>query len=542
MTRLAKINHPKAWLVRIGTLLFVLFALLWILHIPERPDRVFRAMPENSLLVSEHIDLSGVWRRRFDNPLLVDTLSVCGVRHAEDWAADTNIVWIVRLVSGPRSLIGYSPALGPSARPCWTGASWVGPRGRLLNLMLLTRWIPGVGRLDVTPSGVRYMRLKSRKMQGLYLAFRLRENVLMATLGEDPEAVRHLDERLRLDAPLAPVFRHDQRPWERSGILPHRAWVDPAQSPWPLPLPLGDPLEVDLHTIRHDRLGLTLRRRHVRSGHEPPPPMPALTGRCTAADALAGSTAQALLMLPYETLRTLCTRYLPDLSLPSLADRAGGTEDACLYLSAQPYGGCLLNLAVPALTMLLPWRDDTGPDDVRSMLEQVNAASGLDLRTRVPETPSERRLAVDWLAGRRLRLLAGRESMVAEWYPGWLILGSSAISLAAQRHAVGAAGIAWRSGLERRLSGSTGRLQGYICLDLGATADEARQVLAVYRLATAFGMLPAGAAQQSFVMSLGDALENASRLGTLEGAWGEDAEGGLRLEIELGAKAGVPVE
>ncbi len=523
-----KPSETKRIVTRWLGIVFGLLALVWLFHIPERPDRVFRAMPENSLLVSEHIDLSGVWRERFDNPLLIDTLSHCGLRHAEDWAADTNIVWIVRLVSGPRSLIGFSPALGPSGKPSWTGASWVGLRGRLLNLMLLTRWIPGVGRLSVTPSGVRYMRLKSRSTQGLFLAFALRENILLATLGEDPEAVRHLDERVRRDAPLAPIFRDDRQPWERSGTAPHRAWVDPVQAPWTLPW--RDPVEIGLHVIEPRRLSLELRRRAKNVATSP---LPVLAGRCQAADTLAVGAAHAMVMLPYDVLRTLSARYLEGMDLPPLRNRAGGKEDACLYLTSNPYSGRIMNLAVPALTLLMPWHDRANAEDVTALLDRLNAAAGVSLRARPPEPPRERRLTIDWLIkGRPSRFLSGNEGMVAEWHPGWLTFCSSGASLDAQRDVVIEGGVDGSGGLKRKLAAASSGLQGYGRIDLGATIGELRQILAVYRLATAFGMLKVTDEEQRLVDRMADWMKKADRLGTLEAAWWrDDAWQSLALEL-----------
>ena len=59
------------------------------------------------------------------------------------------------------------------------------------------------------------------------------------------------------DAAPAPLFAADPQPWRRTGEWPHRAWVDPAASPVPLPPGLvRGPLEVRLRTITAQRLSL----------------------------------------------------------------------------------------------------------------------------------------------------------------------------------------------------------------------------------------------------------------------------------------------
>ncbi|MDD5707248.1 MAG: hypothetical protein PHR35_15095 [Kiritimatiellae bacterium] len=528
-------NRLSRRLIRLGLALLALAALLWLLHIPERKDRVFRAMPENSLMVSEHLDLAKVWRERLDNPMVLDAMSGAGMREAPDWMSDTNIVWIVRLVSGPRSLIGWSPALGPSGSPCWTAASWVGLRGRLLNLMLLTRWIPGVGRLQTTPSGVRYLKLKSKKTRGLKLAFALRENVLMSTLGVDPDSVRTLEWRFVNDAPLAPLFRCDPQPWKRTGSMPHRAWVDPAISP--VPLPADGPLEVGLREAGREHLDMIVRWPSKHGATAPASEAAALAGRCTAATALAGNSASGLLMLPYTTAQRLAQRHLPGVRLYEPSARADEREDVCLYLCSQPYGGRLFNLAVPSLTLLLPWADVTDPArTAANLVIQLNAALDVNLTTRVPDPPVAGRTLISWLGGgRRRQWLSDDACMAAEWHPGWMTLCSSAASLDAQRRADADAPGAWRDGLTARLSGAApGTLHGYLWLDLHAAAYELTQLLSVLRIATALGAVRTNADEAALVDALNDAAGVLNRFGTLEVAWktGDNAE---TLELALTA-------
>lgn len=524
---------------RLAVILLALSALLfWLLHIPERPDRVFRAMPANSLMVSEHIDLAGVWRERLDNPLLVGTLAGAGVRHAGEWAADTNLVWIVRLVSGPRTLIGWSPALGPAGRPCWTAASWVGMRGRLLGLMLMARRVPGAGRLRTSAAGTPYMPMKSRKMRGLCLAFALRENVLMATLGEDPDAVRVLEERLARDAPPAPLFAGDPEPWRHSGAMPHRAWLHPWLLPFPVP---GDsPIELGLTTIRPDRLEIAARTAPFGSGHAGEA-APVLTGRCEAADALAGGGVSAMLMLPHAALQEMLRRRLPEVTLPAPPPGAAPADDVCLCFSAPPCGGRLFNLAVPALTLLLPWPDERHEEAVPELVARLNAALGLKLRARPPEPPAAGRVLVDWLPGnRRLRLLAGNDNcLAAESRPGWLIICSSPAGLDARHAAPATENPPWRTALRTRLNAAPPRagLNGFAWVDLTATAAELRKLLAVCRLAAAMGALHLDDETATRLRALEEALDSLGPLGTLEGAWHRDDENRLLVELALAPPA-----
>jgi hypothetical protein len=511
----------------------VLLALFWAGFVPERPDRVFRAMPANSPFVSEHLDLARVWRDRFDNPLLVRTLQGAGVRKVEEWSSDTNIVWIVRLVSGRRSLIGWSPALGPSGTPCWTGASWAGFRGPLLRAMLAVRWVPGLGRLQVTPSGTRYLdtaskRMKARGETGLKLGFFLRENILLATLGDDPDAVRALDDRVTHDAPLAPLFRDDPQPWRQTGAAPHRAWLDPGRAP--VPLPIDGAIEARITAFGPRQIGLALQTGGLAP--EPSGLDDRLSGRCTAADALAADAACALLMLPAATPRHLVNRLLPDLALA--ADTPSSGEDMALYLTTQALGGRVFGLGVPAITLLFPDPADT-PGAVTQAIARVAAATRLPLRTETPEHNLGNRILINWLGGSRHIRLAREDCTAVELQPGWLTLCTSAASLDAQRRFAPEAPAAWRSMLTDALdaAGAQG-LDGFLWINLARTVDELRQIFAVYRLASALGALRATPEEAAAMNTLHTVLQTVDLEGSAGLAWSR-AGGRLTARLQLQA-------
>ncbi len=521
--------------LRIGIAIFAFVILFWLGFVPERRDRVFRAMPENSVFVSEHLDLPRVWRNRFDNPLLVQTLAGAGVHRVEDWASDTNIVWIVRLVSGRRSLIGWSPSLGPSATPCWTGASWAGFRGPLLRAMLFVRWVPGLGRLQTTARGTRYLDTASKKEKargetGLKLGFYLRENILLATLGDDPDAVRALDWRLTRDAPLAPVFANDPAPWLKTGSAPHRAWVSPAASPITLPF-LSQPVEARIDTFENDRIGLDLTVPFdARPANRD---RPTLANRCTAADALASDAAAALLLLPASTVRAAVQDRIPALALfraPPPPD-----EDAALYLTTQPLGGRVFGLAVPAATLLYPGPNDT-PGVLTQSVAHVARATKLKLRTYEPDYNLNRRLLIDWMGGSRHLRLAREDCVAVEQHPGWLTLCTSAASLDAQRRTRAEAPAAWRKALTERhqAAGATG-LNGFLWIDIAPTADELRQIYAVYRLATSLGAIRVTDDEADAMRGIQRVLDALRFRGALAVGWAQH-DAGMRVSLAIHAR------
>ena len=516
----------------------VLLALLWPGLAPERRDRAFRAMPANSPFVCEHLNLSRVWRERFDNPLLVRTLQGAGVRKVEEWSADTNIVWIVRLVSGRRSLIGWSPALGPAGQPCWTGASWAGFRGPLLRAMLFVRWVPGLGRLGTTARGTRYLetvskRKRARGETGPKIGFILRRNILLATLGDDPDAVHDLDRRLTTNAPLAPLFAEDPEPWKRTGCAPHRAWVSPALSP--LPLPFSRPAEARLTHFDADRIGLGLALPLPDGETADGARGEGLTASCAAADALAADAACALFLLPGAAAQESLHRLLPALG-EAWRTPAGG-KSAALYLTTQPLGGRLFGLAVPALTLLYPDPPGTA-GAITQAVETAAQALSLRLRLRSADAAAPRRLLVDWLGRSKYIRLAPEECVAIETPPGWLTLCSAAASLDAQRQHRAEAG-GWRAPLANQLAAAgAGGLDGFVWIDLARTAYELRQISAVYRLATSLGALRVTAQESAAMAQAQTILEGLDIDGSLALTWRQE-NARLRIGVELSAPRSV---
>jgi len=514
----------------------VLLALLWPGLAPERRDLAFRAMPANSPFVSEHLDLSRVWRERFSNPLLVRTLQGAGVHKVEEWSEDPGTIWIVRLVSGRRSLIGWSPALGPAGQPCWTGASWAGFRGPLLRGMLFVRWVPGLGRLGTTARGTRYLetvskRKRARGETGPKIGFILRKNILLATLGDDPDAVHDLDRRLTGDAPLAPLFEGDPEPWKRTGCAPHRAWVSPVLSP--LPLPFTRTAEARITHFDADRIGLDLSLPLPPGNAAAESARGGLTAGCAAADALAADAACALLLLPGAAARDGLLRLLPALGEAWRTSVDG--KHAAIYLTTQTLGGRIFGLAVPAITLLYP-EPPIASNAIPQAIEAVSKAISLKLRTRQADGGPDGRLLVDWLGRSKHIRLAPEDCVAIETHPGWLTLCSSAASLDAQRQGgAEAGGGTWRVLLDSQLAAAgDGGLDGFAWIDLARTTYELRQLHAVFRLATSLGALRV-TEQESAAMGQTQTLLNALDIaGSLALAWRQEASR-MRIGVELSA-------
>lgn len=516
--------------VRIAAILLGIAAAAWILYCPERPDRVFRALPPNCQLVTEHDQLARGWSERLGNPVLVQTLEGFGVRKAGELASDTNTLRIVRLVTGTRSLIGWSPALGPSAAPTWVGASWVGLRGRLFQLMLWARWIPGAGRLVRSPGGSLYLPLsESGDAEGaeLALAFALRENVLLATLGPDPDAVRVLDWRLMRDAPLGAAFGASE-PWTTPLTGPMRGWLSAdAAAAY---MPLRAPLSFEVVTWSPERIRLDLRLQPADLTWQ----TWRLAGRCAMLDALADAPPKALLVAPAGPVRHLLKSWFP--GVPTSDPRAASDEqDACAYLTSQVYGGRFFGIALPAMHVLMPW--PAAPDErlVPALIDTANRRFRLGLSAREPVPPVAGRILVDSARLGALGRTRDADCLAVEQRPGWLRLTSAAGSLDAQREAAVTGQADWRDAWQA----TCGQEEpiGLLWLDAPAVAHEASRAMTVYRLVSSLSRRAQDEVQEARLQQAVDALQACAAAGRIRVIAGRDGAW-LALRIET-AGAGV---
>ncbi len=518
---------------RVAAIALGLAAAAWVLYCPERPDRVFRALPPNCLLVTEHDELARGWSDRLGNPVLVQILEGFGVRKAGELATDTNTVRIVRLVTGKRSLIGWSPALGPSETPTWVGASFVGLRGRIFQLMLWARWIPGAGRLVRSPGGSLYLPLHASEGSDgpeVALAFALRENVLLATLGPDPDAVRVLDWRLMRDAPLGPVFGTGE-PWSLPLAGPMRGWL--AAEAADAYVPLRAPLSFDVAAWSPAKIRLDLRLQPA----DPAWQTWRLVGRCAMLDALADDPPRVLLVAPAGPVRRLLEAWLPGVRA-SARPAAGEEQDTCAYLTNQAYGGRFFGIALPAAHLLMPWPAAPDARLVPTLIDAANRRFRLGLAVRDSVPPMADRTLVDSARLGVLGRTRDADCLAVEQRPGWLRLASAAGSLDAQRAAAVTGQADWRAAWQAACAQP--EPIGLLWLDAPAVAQEASRVMTVYRLVASLSRRDPDGTQETRLQKVVDALHACAAAGRVrvmagrEGAW-------LAVRVETAGVGASPV-
>lgn len=186
-----KIKRAIFWSLVFASALAVLAR---ILHVPYRPDLVLSAIPQDASFVTLHSRLARELPVLLENRVVTGAMASAGVPVADLHGLCTNRAskaWLTKL-AGDQTTVAYVPSFGPSRRPAWVFASWIGNQSQIL------RWKVALFHpKDFRPVAVEYgrtiynvrMRNQDPKRR---LSVALVEGILVGCLSEDPAAARYL--------------------------------------------------------------------------------------------------------------------------------------------------------------------------------------------------------------------------------------------------------------------------------------------------------------------------------------------------------------
>jgi len=280
----------------------LLAALLRVLHVPYKPERVLAAIPAEATFVSLHRDLASECPRLVDNSVFQALLSASGASTQEVSALASNRAsrtWLHRLAKDTTA-IAYVPSLGPSRAPAWVFSSWVGNQSQKLRWKvfwfhpsLIRRMAEEYGRTIYT---VR-LRMANPRQQ---LSVALVEGVVVGCLSEDPVAARYLVQTFdrqygRKSVLTEPAIQAASlRP---SPDRPHQAWFRMSHTPLP---PRNVPALLACQASIPDR-----NRMAFEIALPGALPRTTASSRGTAPALLLGEASDLVLTLPTAWLRSL---------------------------------------------------------------------------------------------------------------------------------------------------------------------------------------------------------------------------------------------
>ena len=181
---------------------------------PSNEALLFNALPDDALLTSYHCGIASEWHALARHPMLIEALQNAGVDEAADLAEEDGFYQTLFWLTGsqttlalsfqnpehplnPTNLLNPLNLLNPSTPLSLSdlrlsGVSYVGWKRRPMELLWRICYVPGLGKLDVTPSGTRYLVFRNSKTlrrQGLVLSLDMVDGHLFAVLSTDPDAV-----------------------------------------------------------------------------------------------------------------------------------------------------------------------------------------------------------------------------------------------------------------------------------------------------------------------------------------------------------------
>jgi hypothetical protein len=351
---------PRRWSVAVAALVAIGAALAWLLHVPYRPERVARAVPAASWIVSRHEAPGPRLQTLAANPLVAAALDAAlGPGQAEALALRGPDP-MLRALTDDRVMLALAP-MGPWAdRPTWSAVVWAGARARRLRWQLRfgrPSWLAREGRHGGRP----IYRVDRAGADGSRIYFTFEEGLILACLSTDPHDIRRL---LDTHDGLRPAAAFPEAEGHRSA--PDRVWI-----------PRGGGRAFDLTAALHrldagqSDLALSLRPSPVTGGPR---------GAASAATVSPrwGAWPEAVLAAPTASLRAMPLTgdlaRLRDVVMGTLGERAG--EAVSVGLFGAPMTGRYRGLRVPALVAATPW-DGTGDELAAAMgsaLDALNAA------------------------------------------------------------------------------------------------------------------------------------------------------------------------
>ena len=195
-------------------LLAAVFALVLFFFNPFDADLLFTAVTGDApaaLFVSR---LSGQWDDAMGNNRIMGTAARLSGEDLSHLRTNKGASWTLRLLTGRRSVLFLIPDDALPEGYAIGGATHVGLRYRIMQLLKAVKYIPGLGKMGETPSGTRYLDFTGDGVDGknLVLGLDLADGMLLAVYSTNPDMVLNISERVRGRSGIQPWLGED--PWK----------------------------------------------------------------------------------------------------------------------------------------------------------------------------------------------------------------------------------------------------------------------------------------------------------------------------------------
>lgn len=216
--------NVKRWFsLRRCIVLGVLVVLFCFFYNPTKIELLFKAIPENSIASIYVNSLSDEWDSAMENNILMGSASVIAKEDLTDLRTNEGLKWTLRLLTGKDSIVSAVDVNGDSDFDFYdndylAGATSVGFRRRIMELLWRIKYVPGLGKLGVTEDGIRYLDFSKHKVgpspRNPVLALDMVKGVLCVAYTSNPSDLNKVTSRVNKNTALASVFKHTDDPWK----------------------------------------------------------------------------------------------------------------------------------------------------------------------------------------------------------------------------------------------------------------------------------------------------------------------------------------
>ena len=217
----------------------VLIVLFSFFYNPTKIELLFKAIPENALVSIYVNSISKEWDGAMENNMLMGTASVIAEEDLTELRTNEGLKWTLRLLTGKDSVVAAIDVNKDKDFDFYdgdylAGATSVGFRRRIMELLWRIKHVPGLGPLSVTEDGVRYLDFSKRKVgpspRNPVLALDMVDGVLCVAYTANPSDLNTVTSRINKKTSLARVFKITEEPWKlrTSKSLPKNfiVWFD----------------------------------------------------------------------------------------------------------------------------------------------------------------------------------------------------------------------------------------------------------------------------------------------------------------------------
>lgn len=216
--------NVKRWFsLRRCIVLGVLVVLFCFFYNPTKIELLFKAIPENSIASIYVNSLSDEWDSAMKNNILMGSASVIAKEDLTDLRTNEGLKWTLRLLTGKDSIVSAVDVNGDNDFDFYdndylAGATSVGFRRRIMELLWRIKYVPGLGKLGVTEDGIRYLDFSKHKVgpspRNPVLALDMVKGVLCVAYTSNPSDLNKVTSRVNKNTALASVFKHTDDPWK----------------------------------------------------------------------------------------------------------------------------------------------------------------------------------------------------------------------------------------------------------------------------------------------------------------------------------------